>query len=130
MSQAAIQHDQGQYSDPTQAYQNLTEVISGIATDIKDNSEATYSVAWKTEDRDHGSEYRVVGRKSLALEDTLVIEGQSRGGRYQVIPRGSGPAVIRYTKPDGSVGWEKQAEELIVMHGRFKWTSEKGGYTN
>ena len=127
MSQAAIQHDQSQYSTPVQAYQNLTDVISDIATDINSNDEVTYSVVWKTENHDYGSEYRIVGTKPLALEDTLIIEGQSRGGRYQVVPRGSGPAVIRYLQKDGSVGWEEKAEELMIMHGRFEWKPDNGG---
>lgn len=127
MSQAAIQHDQSQYSTPVQAYQNLTDVVSDIATEIESNNGATYSVVWKTENHDHGSEYRVVKTEPLALEDTLIIEGQSRGGRYQVVPRGSGAAVIRHLQKDGTVGWEEEANDLIIMHGRFEWKPDKGG---
>lgn len=127
MSQAAIQHDQNQYNSPVQAYQNLSEVISDIAVDIETDDEATYSVVWKTPNHDHGSEYRVVDTESLALEETLIIEGQSRGGRYQVVPRGGGPAVIRHRRKDGSVGWEEEAVELIIMQGRFKWQPDNGG---
>lgn len=126
MSQAAIQHDQSQYSTSVQAYQNLTDVISDIASEIERNDGAIYSVVWETEGRNHGSEYRVVDTKPLAMEDTLIIEGQSRGGRYQLVPRGSGPAVIRYLKKDGSIGWEQKADELIIMHGEFKWEPDKG----
>ncbi|WP_152422415.1 hypothetical protein [Halorubrum californiense] len=127
MSQAAIQHDQSQYSTPVQAYQNLTDVISDIATDIESDEAVMYSVVWETENHNHGSEYRVVDTKPLAFEDTLIIEGQSRGGRYQVVPRGSGPAVIRYLQKDDTVGWEEMADELIIMYGRFEWKPEKGG---
>jgi hypothetical protein len=127
MSQAAIQHDQSQYSTPLQAYQNLTEVISDIATEIENNEKVKYSVVWETKSHNHGSEYRVIDTKPLALEDTLIIEGQSRGGRYQVVPRGSGPAVIRYLQKDGTVGWEQKASELIIMYGRFEWKPDKGG---
>ncbi len=128
MSQAAIQHDQSQYSDPVQAYQNLTDVISDIATEIESNDGARYSVVWEVEGRNHGSEYRVVDTKPLALEDTLIIEGQSRGGRYQLVPRGSGPAVIRYLKKDGSIGWKKRLMSLLscmaVLSGNL--TKEEG----
>lgn len=127
MSQAAIQHDQGQYNTPVEAYQNLTDVISDIAIDIETNEEIAYSVVWKTNNHDHGSEYRVVGTESIALEDTLIIQGQSRGGRYQVVPRGSGPAVIRYLQNDDTVGWEEEAKELIIMQGRFEWKPDAGG---
>lgn len=127
MSQAAIQHDQNQYGSSMQAYENLTEVISDIAIDIESGSDATYSVVWKTPNHDYGSEYRVVDTESLALEDTLIIEGQSRGGEYQVVPRGSGPAVIRYRRNDGIIGWEEETVELIIMYGRFEWKPEGGG---
>jgi len=127
MSQAAIHHDQSQFSTPVQAYQNLTDVISDIVAEIERNEEVTFSVVWETENHNHGSEYRVVDTESLALEGTLIIKGQSRGGRYQVVPRGSGPAVIRYLQKDGSVGWEEKANELIIMHGQYEWKPEKGG---
>lgn len=127
MSQAAIQHDQNQYSEPLQAYKNLTEVISDIAIDIETNEDATYSVVWRTNNHDHGSEYRVVDTEPLAREETLIIKGQSRGGEYQVVPRGSGPAVIRYRYGDGTIGWEEDAEELIIMRGEYKWNPEEGG---
>jgi len=126
MSLAAIQHDQDQYSEPIQAYQNLNDVISDIAVDIETNDSAIYSVVWKTKNHNHGSEYRVVGTKLLAREETLIIEGQSRGGEYQVVPRGSGPAVIRY-RNNGSIGWEEDAEELIIMRGEHRWSSDESG---
>lgn len=127
MSQAAIQHDQNQYSSPVQAYQNLTEVISDIKSELESDDGMKYSVIWETKNHNHGSEYRVVDTDPLALEDTLIIEGQSRGGRYRVVPRGSGPAVIQYLQNPNSVGWEERAEELIIMHGRFEWKPENGG---
>lgn len=126
MSQAAIQYDQDQYSEPLSAYKSLTEEISDIAIDIETNDNATYSVVWQTESHNHGSEYRVVDTKPLAREKTLIIKGQSRGGEYQVVPRGSGPAVIRYIN-DGKVGWEEDAEELIIMRGEYKWDTNEGG---
>lgn len=126
MSQAAIQFDQSQYSGSVQAYQTLTDVISDIASDIESNTDISYSVVWKTKNHSHGSEYRVVDTKSLAMEDTLIIEGQSRGGRYQVVPRGSGPAVIRYLQ-NNDIGWEEEAVELIIMYGKFEWSPEDGG---
>jgi hypothetical protein len=127
MSGTEIQHDQAQYNDPMQAYQNLTTVISDIAADILGPDDIKYSVIWKTPNRDHGSDYRVVDTEPLALEDTLIIEGQSRGGRYQVVPRGSGPAVIRQRLPDGEIGWEEKASELIIMYGRYEWDPEEDG---
>lgn len=127
VSQVAIQHDQSHYSKPVEAYQNLTEVISAIALDIQTDEEITYSVVWKTDNHDHGSEYRVVGTETIALEDTLIIQGQSRGGRYQIVPRGSGPAVIRHLQNDGTIGWEEEANELIIMQGRFEWKPDAGG---
>lgn len=127
MSGTEIQHDQAQYGDPIQAYQNLTNVISDIAADVIGPDDVKYSVIWKTPNHDHGSDYRVVDTEPLALEDTLIIEGQSRGGRYQVVPRGSGPAVIRYLLPDGGIGWEEEASELIIMYGRYEWDAEEDG---
>lgn len=127
MSSSQIQHDQSQYQDPLQAYQNLTEVISEIAADVEGPDDIKYSVVWKTKNHDYGSDYRVVDTEPLALEDTLIIEGQSRGGEYQVVPRGSGPAVIRYRHPDGSIGWEEKASELIIMYGRYEWNPEEDG---
>ncbi|GAA0515553.1 hypothetical protein SAMN04488066_11588 [Halorubrum aquaticum] len=126
MSQAAVQHDQGQYGSPRAAYNNLTEVIAEVAVDLEQNNEATYSVVWKTTNHDYGSEYRVIDTKPLALEETLIIEGQSRGGKYQVVPRGSGPAVVRHLRKDGTISWEEEAIELIIMQGQFKWEPEKG----
>lgn len=127
MSSTEIQHDQSQFQDPLQAYQNLTEVISDIAVDIEGPNDIKYSVVWTTNKHDHGSDYRVVGTKPLALEDTLIVEGQSRGGRYQVVPRGSGPAAIRYLQPDGTEGWVEEANELIIMYGRYEWDPEEDG---
>lgn len=126
MSQAAIQYDQDHYSEPLNAYKSLAEEISDIATDIETNDDATYSVVWRTENHDHGAEYRVTRTKPLAREETLIIKGQSRGGTYQVVPRGSGPAVIRYIN-DGKVGWEEDAEELIIMRGEYRWDANEGG---
>lgn len=127
MSQAAIQYDQDQYNEPLQAYKSLTEKISDIAVDVETNTDATYSVVWQTKNHDYGSEYRVVRTEALAREKTLIIEGQSRGGEYQVVPRGSGPAVIRYRHNDGTIGWEEDAQELIIMRGEYKWNPEDGG---
>lgn len=127
MSSSKIEHDQSQYQDPLQAYQNLTDVVSEIATDIKNSNDIKYSVVWKTTNHDYGSDYRVVDTEPLALEDTLIIEGQSRGGKYQVVPRGGGPAAIRYIHPDGGVGWEEKASELVIMYGRYEWDPEEDG---
>lgn len=109
------------------AYESLTDVISDIAIGLDQTAEATYSVVWETQNHNHGSEYRVVASKPLAMEQTLIVEGQSRGGRYQIVPRGSGPAVVRYLRKDNTVGWEEEATELIIMHGRFQWSPENGG---
>jgi len=127
MSRSEIQYDQAQYQDPMQMYRTLTDVISDVAADIDGPDDIKYSVIWQTANRNHGSDYRVVDTEPLALEETLIIEGQSRGGRYQVVPRGSGPAAIRYLRPDGGIGWTEEATELIIMYGRWNYDPDEDG---
>lgn len=44
MSQAAVQFDQQHYQDAREAYQDLNEVISEIALDVKRDNDVTYLV--------------------------------------------------------------------------------------
>lgn len=127
MSQAAVQFDQQHYQDAREAYQDLNEVISDIALDVKRDNDVTYSVVWETENHDYGADYRVIDTDRLALEDTLIIQGQSRGGTYEVVPKASGPPVVRYHHPEGSIGWEEEASELIIMYGRFEYDPDERG---
>ncbi|MCQ4334237.1 hypothetical protein KM295_12260 [Natronomonas sp. F2-12] len=127
MSQAEPLYVQEEYSNFEDAHRNLIDVISGIKTNIENNSGRSYSVAWATETRNHGSEYEVVGVKERTPDDTLQIEGASRGGKYDIIPHYEEPPRIRYHHPSfGDIKWEEEAAELIIMAGMFEYDPEEG----
>lgn len=127
MSQAEPLYAHEKHSNLEDAHRNLTDVISDIKTDLENNSGRSYSVAWATETRDHGAEYEVVGVKERIPDDTLQIQGVSRGGKYDIVPHYDEPPKIRYHHPDfGDINWKKDATELIIMTGMFEYDPEEG----
>jgi len=127
MSQAEPLYVQEKYSDSGVAHRNLIDVISDIKADIASNSGRRYSVAWATETHNHGSEYRVVGVKERTPDDTLQIEGASRGGKYDIVPHYAEPPKIRYHQPKfGDIKWTEEVTELIIMVGMFEYDEEEG----
>jgi hypothetical protein len=104
------------------AYEALTSAISVVADNL---DQGLYTVIWKSENHDHGSEYRVVGTSTLAKEDTLMIRGASRGGLYEIFPKSHAPPVIRYHLPSGDIGWEEEALQLVITSGQFAYEKEE-----
>jgi len=127
MSQAEPLYVQEKYSSLEDAHRNLVDVINEIRTEIETNSGRSYSVAWATETRDHGSEYEVVGVAERVPDDALQIVGASRGGKYDIVPHYEEPPKIRRHYPDfGDVKWKEDATELIIMSGMFEYDPEEG----
>jgi len=127
MSQADPLYVHEKYSTPGAAHEKLIEQISYIKSELESGSGRNFSVAWATEGRDHGSEYRVVGVKERTPDDTLRIEGASRGGKYDVVPHYSEPPQIRYHHPNfGDVKWADEATELVIMAGTLSYSMEEG----
>lgn len=127
MSQADTLYVHEKYSDPSDAHQKLIKEISYIKTEIESGSERKFSVAWATESRNHGSEYVVVGISERTPDDTLQIEGASRGGKYDIVPHHSEPPKIRYHHPNfGDIKWSEEATELIIMAGTLTYNKEDG----
>lgn len=127
MSQADPLYIHEKHSDPKVAHEKLIERIAYIKTEIETGSERRFSVAWATESNDHGSEYEVVGINERTPDDTLQIEGVSRGGKYDIVPHHSEPPKIRYHHPSfGEVKWTKEATELIIMAGTLAYDEEDG----
>jgi hypothetical protein len=127
MSQADTLYVHEKYSDPREAHQKLIKEISYIKAEIESGSERKFSVAWATESRNHGSEYVVVGINERTPDDTLQIEGASRGGKYDIVPHHSEPPKIRYHHPNfGDIKWSEEATELIIMAGTLTYNKEDG----
>lgn len=123
MNQELVYHLEGHDTDQD-AYQALTDAISAVANNYQSN---VYTAIWKTKSRDHGSEYRVIDDDSLVGEDTLIIEGASRGGKYEIFPKPNNPPIIRYYKPNGDIGWSEEAISLIITSGDFGYSKEETG---
>lgn len=127
MSQAEPLYVQERYSDFEGAHRDLIDVISDIKADLKNNSDRRYSVAWAVEGKDHGSEYEVINVQERIPDDTLQIQGASRGGKYDIVPHYDEAPRIRYHHPEfGDVMWKKEATELIIMAGMFEYDPEDG----
>ena len=129
MSQAEPLHVQDRYPDKHDAYLNLVEVISDIEKDRNENEDIKYSVAWATKNHDHGAEYRVINTGDRIPDNTLLIEGVSRGGKYEVVPHPREAPMIRYHHPkfgEEHVKWAEEATELIIMFGRFEHNQDEG----
>jgi hypothetical protein len=127
MSQADPLYVHERYSDPRVAHEKLIEQISHIKTEIETGSDRKFSVAWATENHDHGSEYEVVDVNERTPDDTLQVVGASRGGKYDIVPHHSEPPQIRYHHPNfEDVKWIEEADELIIMAGTLAYDKEKG----
>lgn len=119
MEQEVVYH-LGKHDSDTEAYQALTQAISEIADHLNQN---VYTAIWKSENHDHGSEYRVVDSSRILKEDTLIIEGASRGGTYEIVPKPNNPPIIRY-HPNGEIGWTEEALSLVITLGTFAYQNE------
>jgi hypothetical protein len=105
------------YESNRAAYEALSEAITTI---VENQSENVYTVIWESETHNHGSEYRVINSRPLVGEDTLIIEGASRGGTYQIVPKQASPPRIRYLLDD-DVKWDEEAISLIITSGKFAY---------
>lgn len=115
----------GAYDSDEDAYEGLINAISEVKENLARN---TYTVIWKTTTHNHGAEYRVVDTNSRTGEDTLIIEGQGRGGKYEIYPKPNDPPFILYHHPEGRIGWEENAVGLIITEGmaKFEYDEESG----
>lgn len=111
----------GKYDSDEEAYEALTQAISEVADNLSQN---VYTAIWKSETYDHGSEYRVVRSSSVVKEDTLIVEGASRGGTYEIVPKPSNPPLIRYHHPSGEIKWTEEVLSLVITSGTFAYQGE------
>jgi hypothetical protein len=116
MSQQEVVYHLNKYDSNEAAYQALCQSISEIADNLQQN---VYTVIWESENHNHDSRYEVVDTREVLNETVLRIEGQQRGGTYELFPKSNDPPIVRYCHPDGEIGWEEKALGLIITSGDF-----------
>lgn len=112
-------------SDP-EAYRALSKAISKIDVQLDQNA---FTVIWKSETHDHGTEHRVVDISHNQEKETLVIECHSKEGIYEIIPEPSDPPVVRYRHTDDEIRWREKALSLVIISGKLSYQPEED-YSN